>query len=75
MRFRPRMGNSFLDGGSTALDGNSNMRLRKVSDIRDIPVVCVECLQLREVSVERGDILCSYTPEGPDLKNMTFKDR
>ena len=38
-----------------------------------IPVVVVKCEELREIAVERGDILRSYTPERADFEDVTCK--
>jgi hypothetical protein len=33
-------------------------------------IVCVECLELGEIAVERGDVLCADAPEGADLEDF-----
>lgn len=37
---------------------------------QDIPVVVVECLELREVAVKGGNVPCPYTPERANFENL-----
>lgn len=76
MRLSPRMGNSRLDWGRTVLLYRYAGVSRRdtavaVTAMGQSPEVIVECLELREVAVERRDILRAYTPEGSNFENIT----
>ena len=74
MRFSPRIGYSRFDGGRTELRGHQwwsdKMTTRPGCTL---PVVGVKHLKLREVPVERGNVLHSSAPECADFENVAWR--
>jgi len=71
MRFRPRMGNSRLEGGREELWRARVSRQAREENGLGVPVVSVERLELGKVSVKGRDVSCSDTPERADFENVT----
>lgn len=53
-----------------------SMRSGMVGDVvRNVRIVIVEGLKLREVAVERGNVLVPYAPKRADLEDVTFMQK
>lgn len=74
MRFSPRIGYSRFDGGRTELCG-CQWRSDKMTTLHrhPLPVVGIENLKLREVSVERRDVLDPSAPKCTDFENVAYR--
>ena len=72
IRLRPMRGYSRGDGGRTVLGNHIHYTPISVTLAGFIPEICVQCLQLGEISFERGYVSCAYTPKCTHFKYVAW---